>query len=100
MIQQNNTFTSYYSCHHLSFPLQQLIHLYQQCYYLRVVFTSHYQAGIEISSQQNFSGDSQDSRGYTSISVREPLAAIKAQTQAAAAANTQAQGGQPGEGEG
>lgn len=55
-------------------------------------------AGIEISSQQNFSGDSQDSRGYTSISVREPLAAIKAQTQAANA--NQTAGGQPGEGEG
>ncbi|XP_031357932.1 uncharacterized protein LOC116181665 isoform X2 [Photinus pyralis] len=32
--------------------------------------------------QQNFSGDSQDSsKGYTSISVREPLANIRAQTQ-------------------
>jgi hypothetical protein len=30
--------------------------------------------------QSNFSGDSQDSKGYTSISVREPLANIKAQT--------------------
>lgn len=30
--------------------------------------------------QLNFSGDSQDSKGYTSISVREPLANIKAQT--------------------
>ncbi|XP_049762936.1 uncharacterized protein LOC126090309 isoform X3 [Schistocerca cancellata] len=30
-----------------------------------------------------FSGDSQDSKGYTSISVREPLAKIKAQTKAA-----------------
>ncbi|XP_023707154.1 uncharacterized protein LOC111864196 isoform X2 [Cryptotermes secundus] len=30
--------------------------------------------------QVNFSGDSQDSKGYTSISVREPLANIKAQT--------------------
>ncbi|XP_069685461.1 uncharacterized protein [Periplaneta americana] len=30
--------------------------------------------------QANFSGDSQDSKGYTSISVREPLANIKAQT--------------------
>nr|CAD7256890.1 unnamed protein product [Timema shepardi] len=29
---------------------------------------------------QHFSGDSQDSKGYTSISVREPLANIKAQT--------------------
>ncbi|KAB7495251.1 hypothetical protein Anas_10264 [Armadillidium nasatum] len=29
-------------------------------------------------TQQHFSGDSQDSRGYTSISVREPLAALKA----------------------
>ncbi|CAL4121783.1 unnamed protein product, partial [Meganyctiphanes norvegica] len=36
--------------------------------------------------QQHFSGDSQDSRGYTSITVREPLANIKAQTQAAQAA--------------
>lgn len=33
--------------------------------------------------QQNFSGDSQDSKGYTSISVREPLANIIAQTKAA-----------------
>ncbi|XP_063243309.1 uncharacterized protein LOC134542741 [Bacillus rossius redtenbacheri] len=32
--------------------------------------------------QAHFSGDSQDSKGYTSISVREPLANIKAQTQA------------------
>ncbi|XP_043802268.1 uncharacterized protein LOC122719981 isoform X3 [Apis laboriosa] len=30
--------------------------------------------------QQHFSGDSQDSKGYTSISVREPLANIIAQT--------------------
>lgn len=30
--------------------------------------------------QQHFSGDSQDSKGYTSISVREPLANIRAQT--------------------
>ncbi|XP_021917169.1 uncharacterized protein LOC110828613 isoform X2 [Zootermopsis nevadensis] len=30
--------------------------------------------------QVNFSGDSQDSKGYTSISVREPLANIKART--------------------
>lgn len=35
-----------------------------------------------IPSQGNFSGDSQDSKGYTSISVREPLASIKAQTKA------------------
>ncbi|XP_012232044.1 uncharacterized protein [Linepithema humile] len=35
------------------------------------------------SSQQHFSGDSQDSKGYTSISVREPLANIIAQTKAA-----------------
>lgn len=27
----------------------------------------------------NFSGDSQDSRGYTRISVREPLSNIRAQ---------------------
>ncbi|KAK0096692.1 hypothetical protein PV326_004702 [Microctonus aethiopoides] len=33
--------------------------------------------------QQHFSGDSQDSKGYTSISVREPLANIIAQTKAA-----------------
>ncbi|KZC09047.1 PREDICTED: protein P200 [Dufourea novaeangliae] len=33
-----------------------------------------------ISPQQHFSGDSQDSKGYTSISVREPLANIIAQT--------------------
>ncbi|OAD57106.1 hypothetical protein WN48_02680 [Eufriesea mexicana] len=32
------------------------------------------------SPQQHFSGDSQDSKGYTSISVREPLANIIAQT--------------------
>ncbi|XP_011162275.1 uncharacterized protein LOC105197515 isoform X2 [Solenopsis invicta] len=32
--------------------------------------------------QQHFSGDSQDSKGYTSISVREPLANIIAQTKA------------------
>ncbi|XP_044013682.1 ras guanine nucleotide exchange factor P isoform X2 [Aphidius gifuensis] len=32
---------------------------------------------------QHFSGDSQDSKGYTSISVREPLANIIAQTKAA-----------------
>ncbi|CAL7934767.1 unnamed protein product [Xylocopa violacea] len=32
------------------------------------------------SLQQHFSGDSQDSKGYTSISVREPLANIIAQT--------------------
>ncbi|XP_029034349.2 uncharacterized protein LOC114871920 isoform X1 [Osmia bicornis bicornis] len=32
------------------------------------------------SPQQHFSGDSQDSKGYTSISVREPLANIMAQT--------------------
>lgn len=69
-------------------------------HYLYALFStfSQHQAGIEISSQQNFSGDSQDSRGYTSISVREPLAAIKAQTQAANA--NQTAGGQPGEGEG
>lgn len=69
-------------------------------HYLHALFCTspHYQAGIEISSQQNFSGDSQDSRGYTSISVREPLAAIKAQTRAANA--NQTTGGQPGEGEG
>ncbi|XP_032681304.1 uncharacterized protein LOC116848860 isoform X4 [Odontomachus brunneus] len=35
------------------------------------------------SPQQHFSGDSQDSKGYTSISVREPLANIIAQTKAA-----------------
>ncbi|XP_012271304.1 uncharacterized protein LOC105694832 [Orussus abietinus] len=35
------------------------------------------------SPQQHFSGDSQDSKGYTSISVREPLANILAQTKAA-----------------
>ncbi|KMQ90107.1 dentin sialophospho isoform x2 [Lasius niger] len=35
------------------------------------------------SLQQHFSGDSQDSKGYTSISVREPLANIIAQTKAA-----------------
>ncbi|KAF2354068.1 hypothetical protein FHG87_015177 [Trinorchestia longiramus] len=34
--------------------------------------------GAEPQQQQHFSGDSQDSRGYTSISVREPLAALKA----------------------
>ncbi|XP_012529846.1 uncharacterized protein LOC105833006 isoform X1 [Monomorium pharaonis] len=34
------------------------------------------------SPQQHFSGDSQDSKGYTSISVREPLANIIAQTKA------------------
>ncbi|XP_011877443.1 PREDICTED: uncharacterized protein LOC105567292 [Vollenhovia emeryi] len=34
------------------------------------------------NSQQHFSGDSQDSKGYTSISVREPLANIIAQTKA------------------
>ncbi|XP_029156982.1 uncharacterized protein LOC114929581 isoform X1 [Nylanderia fulva] len=34
------------------------------------------------SVQQHFSGDSQDSKGYTSISVREPLANIIAQTKA------------------
>ncbi|KAL0132512.1 hypothetical protein PUN28_000331 [Cardiocondyla obscurior] len=34
------------------------------------------------SLQQHFSGDSQDSKGYTSISVREPLANIIAQTKA------------------
>ncbi|KAK8735598.1 hypothetical protein OTU49_005452 [Cherax quadricarinatus] len=56
-------------------------------------------AGIEIASQQNFSGDSQDSRGYTSISVREPLAAIKAQTQGSAAPQPSA-ATQPLEGEG
>ncbi|KAG7213763.1 hypothetical protein KM043_002986 [Ampulex compressa] len=33
--------------------------------------------------QQHFSGDSQDSKGYTSISVREPLANIIAQTKTA-----------------
>ncbi|XP_032454368.1 uncharacterized protein LOC100118022 isoform X4 [Nasonia vitripennis] len=33
--------------------------------------------------QQHFSGDSQDSKGYTSISVREPLANIIAQTKSA-----------------
>ncbi|KAK7869928.1 hypothetical protein R5R35_013709 [Gryllus longicercus] len=33
-----------------------------------------------IPQPANFSGDSQDSKGYTSISVREPLASIKAQT--------------------
>ncbi|KAJ9581122.1 hypothetical protein L9F63_023699, partial [Diploptera punctata] len=33
--------------------------------------------------QTNFSGDSQDSKGYTSISVREPLANLKAQTKEA-----------------
>ncbi|XP_046436529.1 uncharacterized protein LOC124188134 isoform X1 [Neodiprion fabricii] len=33
--------------------------------------------------QQHFSGDSHDSKGYTSISVREPLANILAQTKAA-----------------
>lgn len=31
------------------------------------------------SNQPHFSGDSQDSKGYTSISVREPLANIRAQ---------------------
>lgn len=56
-------------------------------------------AGIEISSQQNFSGDSQDSRGYTSISVREPLAALKAQTQGTAAPQLSSTT-QPLEGEG
>lgn len=35
------------------------------------------------TQQQHFSGDSQDSKGYTSISVREPLANIIAQTKAA-----------------
>ncbi|XP_066992849.2 uncharacterized protein [Anabrus simplex] len=35
-----------------------------------------------ILASTNFSGDSQDSKGYTSISVREPLANIKAQTKA------------------
>ncbi|XP_015115778.1 uncharacterized protein LOC107040272 [Diachasma alloeum] len=35
------------------------------------------------STPQHFSGDSQDSKGYTSISVREPLANIIAQTKAA-----------------
>ncbi|XP_058800652.1 uncharacterized protein LOC131669639 isoform X2 [Phymastichus coffea] len=35
------------------------------------------------SPQQHFSGDSQDSKGYTSISVREPLANIIAQTKSA-----------------
>ncbi|KAI4502908.1 hypothetical protein M0802_001952 [Mischocyttarus mexicanus] len=34
------------------------------------------------STLQHFSGDSQDSKGYTSISVREPLANILAQTKA------------------
>ncbi|XP_014614125.1 PREDICTED: uncharacterized protein LOC106792305 isoform X2 [Polistes canadensis] len=34
------------------------------------------------STSQHFSGDSQDSKGYTSISVREPLANILAQTKA------------------
>ncbi|XP_042239127.1 PHD finger protein rhinoceros-like isoform X2 [Homarus americanus] len=57
------------------------------------------EAGIEIPSQQNFSGDSQDSRGYTSISVREPLSAIKAQTQGSAAPQSSATT-QPLEGEG
>ncbi|XP_076043309.1 uncharacterized protein LOC143026572 isoform X2 [Oratosquilla oratoria] len=37
----------------------------------------HHQSPID--PQPNFSGDSQDSRGYTSISVREPLANLKAQ---------------------
>ena len=41
------------------------------------------QSTVDVQNQpQNFSGDSQDSRGYTSISVREPLAALKAQTAA------------------
>nr|XP_045601566.1 serine/arginine repetitive matrix protein 2-like isoform X2 [Procambarus clarkii] len=57
------------------------------------------EAGIEVTSQQNFSGDSQDSRGYTSISVREPLAAIKAQTQGSAAPQSSTVT-QPLEGEG
>ncbi|XP_011309228.1 uncharacterized protein [Fopius arisanus] len=35
------------------------------------------------ATPQHFSGDSQDSKGYTSISVREPLANIIAQTKAA-----------------
>ncbi|XP_064117461.1 mucin-2-like isoform X2 [Macrobrachium nipponense] len=56
-------------------------------------------AGIELPQQQNFSGDSQDSRGYTSISVREPLAALKAQT-AGTAASQSSQATQPMEGEG
>ncbi|KAK7082917.1 hypothetical protein SK128_011439 [Halocaridina rubra] len=56
------------------------------------------EAGIEMPSQQNFSGDSQDSRGYTSISVREPLAALKAQTPGAS--TTQPLQNAPGEGEG
>ncbi|XP_068239654.1 proline-rich protein 36 [Palaemon carinicauda] len=56
-------------------------------------------AGIELPQQQNFSGDSQDSRGYTSISVREPLAALKAQT-ASTAASQSSQATQPMEGEG
>lgn len=56
-------------------------------------------AGIELPVQQNFSGDSQDSRGYTSISVREPLAALKAQTQGTTA-TTASPATQPHEGEG
>ncbi|XP_037780407.1 flocculation protein FLO11-like [Penaeus monodon] len=56
-------------------------------------------AGIELPVQQNFSGDSQDSRGYTSISVREPLAALKAQSQGTAA-TTASPATQPHEGEG
>ncbi|KAK2586445.1 hypothetical protein KPH14_010720 [Odynerus spinipes] len=38
---------------------------------------------LQHNTSQHFSGDSQDSKGYTSISVREPLANILAQTKAA-----------------
>ncbi|XP_066598045.1 uncharacterized protein [Prorops nasuta] len=43
----------------------------------------HPPQSLHNNSQQHFSGDSQDSKGYTSISVREPLANIRAQTKAA-----------------